>query len=189
MAQPHYLFQPSLAGLTELFSAVRNRVAIPVVLSNTLPAAPISIPVIRGLIEAGVIDGILQGAGDAHVLADLLSSGDRVPVLNGVEGLMYAGLLLGSKATVSIIAAVFPDACCRLVSTFARGEHREALRLHEALFRSWRLLEHPVELPWRLKSACRLVGRDLGVPRSPFHVASAEGAAMVHRAVEAISVV
>jgi 4-hydroxy-tetrahydrodipicolinate synthase len=185
VAQPHYLFQPSLPGLAELFSGITNCVAIPVLLSNTLPAAPISLPVIRGLIEAGVIDGILQGAGDAHLLADLLSSGDRVPVLNGVEGLMYVGLLLGSKATVSIIAAVFPDACCRLESAFARGEHREALRLHEALLRSWRLLDHPVELPWRLKSACRLVGRDLGVPRSPFQVPSEHSAAMVHRAVEA----
>jgi 4-hydroxy-tetrahydrodipicolinate synthase len=102
---------------------------------------------------------------------------------------MYAGLLLGSKATVSIVAAVFPDACCRLVSAFARGDHREALRLHEALFRSWRLLEHPVELPWRLKSACRLVGRDLGMPRSPFQVPSEDSAALVDRAVAAISAV
>lgn len=186
VAQPHYLFQPYTAGLIELFAELRSRIAVPVLLSNTLPAALVRFSGMKQLIDASVVDGILQGGGDAHLLADLLAYKSPVPILNGVEGLLYTGLLIGAETAVSILAAVFPQACCRLQAAFAGGDHQEALRLHGALLRSWRMLDHPSELAWRLKSACRLMGREMGVPRSPYSISSEDSAGFAHSAVESM---
>ncbi|MEO8663085.1 MAG: dihydrodipicolinate synthase family protein [Bryobacteraceae bacterium] len=186
VAQPHYLFQPYSAGLVELFIELRSRVTVPILLSNTLPAALVRFPAMKQLIDASAVDGVLQGGGDAHLLADLLAWDSPVPILNGVEGLFYTGLLIGAETTVSILATVFPQACCRLQAAFADGDHQEALRLHGALLRSWRMLDHPAELAWRLKAACRLMGRELGVPRSPYSLSSELSAGLAQTAVESM---
>jgi 4-hydroxy-tetrahydrodipicolinate synthase len=184
VAQPHYLFQPYPTGLIELFAELRSRVTVPILLSNTLPAASVRFSAMKQLIDASVVDGVLQGGGDAHLLADLLACKSPVPILNGVEGLFYTGLLIGADTAVSILAAVFPQACCRLQAAFADGDHQEALRLHGALLRSWRMLDHPAELAWRLKAACRLMGRELGVPRSPYSLSTEYSAGLAQAAVE-----
>lgn len=182
VAQPHYLFQPDMHGLESLFEELRRRVPVPVLLSNTLKTAPIGLAGMKRLEKAGLIDGVHQGASDAHLLADLLSSSPRCPVVNGVEGLMFVGFLLGAEAALVSMAALFPEDCVEMHGAFRNGEHHRARLIHERLARVWRVLDHPVEFLGRLKFASLAQGRSVGVPRSPYDYMRPEGENEVRRA-------
>ena len=168
LAQPHYLFQPDLAGLEEMFRIVRREIRVPLLLSNSLASAPLDMSAVERLSGAGLIDGVHQGAGDPHLLTDLLAADPRLPVLTGIEALMYVAFLLGAEGAIASLAAVFPDDCVAMYAAIQRGDHIEARLIHERLNRLWRALDHPVEFVARLKFACSEQGRPAGRARSPY---------------------
>jgi 4-hydroxy-tetrahydrodipicolinate synthase len=168
LAQPHYLFQPDLSGLEEMFRAVRREIHVPLLLSNSLATAPLDMTAVKRLSEAGLIDGVHEGAGDPHLLTDLLAADPRLPVLTGIEALMYVAFLLGAEGAIVSLAAVFPEDCVAMYAAVRRGDHVEARLIHERLNRLWRALDHPVEFVARLKFACSEQGRPAGRARSPY---------------------
>lgn len=185
LSQPHYLFQPGPQGLDELFRTLRCAVDIPLLLSNSLTANPLDLASVRRLTDGGWIDGVHQGASDAHLLADLLATAPRLPILSGVEPLMYLALLLGAEGIVTSLAAVFPEDCVALYSAVRIGDHARARLIHERLVRLWRVLDHPIEFLARLKFASAALGRPVDVPRSPYNWLPPESAAELRRALAA----
>ncbi len=167
VAQPHYLFQPDVYGLEELFLALRRHVRMPLLLSNSVPSAPIPLTGIQRLAESGLIDGVHQAC-DAHLLADLLCVQPRLPVLGGIEDLMYVAFLLGAEGVMTSLAAVFPEDSVALYGAVREQEYERSRRIHEKLTRVWRSLNHSDELLGRLKLASAVQGRPAGVPRSPY---------------------
>ena len=119
-----------------------------------------------------LIDGIHQAGGNAHLLADLLNTQDRVPIFTGVEDLIYMAFLLGAEGAISALATVFPEDCVALYQANRQQDAARAREIHEKLNRLWHALDHPVELLSRIKWALRLRGRVAGVPRSPYNVLS-----------------
>jgi 4-hydroxy-tetrahydrodipicolinate synthase len=119
-----------------------------------------------------LIDGIHQAGGNAHLLADLLSYQDRVPIYTGVEDLIYVAFLLGAEGAISALATVFPEDCVALYQANRQEDATRAREIHEKLNRLWHALDHPVELLSRIKCALKLRGRTAGVPRSPYNVLS-----------------
>ncbi|MBI3668010.1 MAG: dihydrodipicolinate synthase family protein [Acidobacteria bacterium] len=182
VAQPHYLFQPDPEGLEELFEALRGAFTTPLLLSNSLRTALVDLAAMQRLMSRGLVDGFHQAGGQAHLLADLLCLRLRLPVLSGVEDLLYIAFLLGAEGTVSSLAAVFPEECVELYAACRAGEHEKARAIHERLLRIWRVLDHPVEFVSRLKHAASVKGHPAGVPRSPYNWMPPESQAQVRRA-------
>lgn len=182
VCQPHYLFQPGPEGLAGMFRALRNEVKAPLLASNTVRTALIPLAHLRQLTAEGLADGILQGAGDAHLLADLLCMPDRPPVYSGIDELAYLSFLIGCDGVVSTLAAVFPAEFVALEQAFRRGDHAAARSMHERLLRVWRTLDHPAEILVRLKTAAALMGRPAGSARSPYNCSGLETAALVRDA-------
>jgi 4-hydroxy-tetrahydrodipicolinate synthase len=182
VCQPHYLFQPDPAGLAGMFRALRDEVKVPLLVSNTVRTALIPLAHLRQLTAEGLADGILQGAGDAHLLADLLCMRERPLVYSGIDELAYLSFLIGCDGVVSTLAAVFPAEFVALEQAFRRGDHAAARSLHERLLRVWRTLEHPAEMLVRLKTAAALRGQPVGSARSPYNCSGRETADLVREA-------
>lgn len=168
VAQPHYLFQPSPESLISMFRRLRARVQVPVLVANLLNSAQMDLRSMQRLMEECVVDGIVQGAGNAHLLVDLLRLRPRVPVFSGVEDLHYVGLMLGAEGFVSDLATIFPAECVGLYRDVKQGNHDSARLRHEKLLRVWRLLDHPVEQLSRVRMALGAQRREVGAPRRPY---------------------
>ncbi|MFN7996863.1 MAG: dihydrodipicolinate synthase family protein [Bryobacteraceae bacterium] len=174
VSQPHYLFQPGADNFADMLQQIRRNVPLPLMAANTMRTAMLSTTDLRRLVERGVIDGIVQGGGEAHILADLLCLPVRPPVYSAIDELAYLSYLLKAEGMVSTLAAVFPAECVEIYTAQKAGDHDRARRMHERLLRIWRALDHPSELLARLKLAAVLRGRPAGVARSPYQAASPE---------------
>jgi len=170
MAQPHYLCQPGLPGLVEMFADLRNETRLPILFANCQRNAMADVKTMEGLIQAGAIDGILLGGDGVHLMADLLCLRLNVPVLSAMEDLHYVSLLLGAMGIVSDLAAVFPAEMAALYRAWSKGDYDAARTCHERLVRLWRVLEHPSEQRTRLRAALNGQGRKVGAARSPYNL-------------------
>jgi 4-hydroxy-tetrahydrodipicolinate synthase len=184
VAPPHYLFVPDCDGLREMFAALRKRFSVPLLLSNCIQNAQVELASIVSLINEGRLDGVHQAGGNAHLLADVLRLSPRVPVLTGVEDLIYLAFLLGAEGAVSALAAVFPEDCVALYEATKSGDLTRAREVHEKLNRLWRALDHPVEYLSRLKWTLALRRRAAGVPRSPYNFISGESQMILREALK-----
>ena len=184
VAQPHYLCQPGVHGLTEMLAELRNEIRRPVLLANCQRNAMVDVQTMEQLVRAGAIDGILLGGDGAHLMVDLMCLRLNVPVLSAMEDLHYVSLLLGARGIVSDLAAVFPGEMAALHHAWHEGRYDEARLFHERLVRLWRALEHPSEQRTRLRAALTGQGRKVGEARSPYNLAGVHTAREVRAAIE-----
>ena len=167
VGQPHYLAQPGVEGLEEMFAGLRELTDRPVLVADCLPGSLLGVASIRKLVEKGLVDGVLEAA-DMHVLVDLLCLQLEVPVYSSIEDLHYPALVLGAQGVISNLASVFPCECVDMYDAMQEGGHLEARRLHEQLVRLWRALSTGSEREARLRLALALRGRPVGPARSPY---------------------
>lgn len=167
VGQPHYLAQPDVEGLEELFANLRELTPLPLLVADCLPGITMSVSSIRRLTERRLVDGVLEAA-DMHILVDLLCLGLNVPVYGGVEDLHYAALVVGAHGLISNLASVFPSDCVDLYAAVRDQDHLRARNIHERLVRLWRTLSCGVEREARLRSALAARGRPVGAARSPY---------------------
>jgi len=167
VGQPHYLAQPGVEGLEEMFATLRELTHRPLLVADCLPGSVLGVHSIRRLIGRRLIDGALEGA-DMHVAVDLLCSPAGVPVYCCIEDLHYAALVLGAHGLISNLASVFPQDCVELYAAVQDRDHAKARKIHERLVRLWRALSCGTEREARLRSALAVRGRPVGVARSPY---------------------
>ena len=184
VAQPHYLCQPGLQGLTEMLAELRNETRLPVLLANCQRNAMVDVRTMEQLTRVGAIDGILLGGDGAHLMVDLMCLRLNVPVLSAMEDLHYVSLLLGARGIVSDLAAVFPGEVAALYRAWHERRYHEARLFHERLVRLWRALEHPSEQRARLRAALAEQGRKVGAARSPYNLASEDATRQVRLVLE-----
>lgn len=167
IAQPHYLAQPAIDGLEEMFAEARGLTARPLLLADCLPGSILGAQSIRGLVEKRLVDGVFEAA-DMHVLVDVLCFRLNVPVYAGVEDLHFASLILGARGVISNLASVFPSECAAVYTAVKNGQHAEARKIHERLVRLWRALSVGTEREARLRVAIESSGRSVGPARNPY---------------------
>ena len=167
VGQPHYLAQPGVEGLEEMFATLGELTHRPLLVADCLPGSVMGVSTIRRLIERRLVDGVLEGA-DMHVLVDLLCSRVGVPVYSCIEDLHYAALVLGAYGLISNLASVFPQDCVELYAAVQDRDHPKARKIHERLVRLWRALSCGTEREARLRSALAACGRPVGAARSPY---------------------
>jgi 4-hydroxy-tetrahydrodipicolinate synthase len=174
LAQPHYLFQTNSTDLLSFFGRMRSRSSIPLLLANTSLTSGIPSSIIASLIDEALIDGLVQGGSDPHVLVDVLALQNRPPVFCAIEELAYTALLLGAEGISSTLAAVFPAELCAMFAAMQNADHLTARALHERLLRLWRALDHPAESFARIRCVLAAQGRDVGEAHAPFNVTRSE---------------
>jgi len=167
VAQPHYLAQPGVEGLAELFGGIRALVRLPLLLADCFAGSLVGVDSARTLVQRKLVDGVFEAA-DMHVLVDLLYSRLDVPVYSCIEDLHYPALVLGARGFISNIASVFPSECVGLYASIQGRDHSTARDIHQRLVRLWRAFDYGTEREARLRCALAARGRPVGSPKSPY---------------------
>jgi 4-hydroxy-tetrahydrodipicolinate synthase len=182
-AQPHYLAQPGIEGLEEMFAAFREATDLPLLVADCLPGSILGVAPIRRLVEKRLVDGVLEGA-DIHVLVDLLCLDLGVPIYSSVEDLHFSALVLGAYGMISNLATAFPGECIALYESVRDRDYANARRIHERLLRLWRALHMGTEHEARLRIAMSAVNRPVGAARSPYNKIPEHAIQQVRRVME-----
>lgn len=163
----HYVFAPTEDGLYAYYERIGREVGLPIIIYNVVPWSMISPQMLIRLSEIEHVIGVKQSGGDIHKLADLLRiNNDRLRIFSAVDALLYPSFMLGAHGSISAILTLLPDLCCALWDACLRGDHAEALALHERILPVWRAMEYP-DMSSRTKAAIELRGRKVGNPRHP----------------------
>jgi 4-hydroxy-2-oxoglutarate aldolase len=151
------------------YTAVADGSPIPVILYNftavtgvnLLPAAVAALATHRNII------GVKESGGDVAQIAEFVAR-SRVDfnVLAGSSTTFYSALGVGAVGGILALACVLPDACVRLFELTRAGQHAEASALQRRLLGIAKLVGSMHGIAG-LKAALKLVGCDVGNPRSP----------------------
>ena len=165
---PHYLWAPDADGLVQHFQRVGRAVELPLLIYNVVPWVDIDVHAMSRIIdEAPWVLGVKQSGGDMHKVADMMAAlHDRVPITTGIDDLLYPTFTLGVDGAVSCLCAVFPALTQELFDAVRAGDHDTAKAIHDRLLPVWRTIEGN-NMTANAKFAISLLGRDVGVSRSP----------------------
>ena len=162
-----YYNKPTQKGMYLHFKAVTDSVDIPVVIYNVPSRTGVSISpeTVAKLAEIKNIVGIKEASGDLDQTSDILSRCD-INVLSGDDSLTLPIMSVGGKGVISVAANIVPKDVSNMVSLFAKGDVKEAQKLHSKLFKLCRAMFIETN-PTPIKAAMKLLGRLNGEYRLP----------------------
>jgi 4-hydroxy-tetrahydrodipicolinate synthase len=189
---PHYLFRPSDEALLRHFATIFEKTGIPVIIYNVVPWSYLSPGLLARIMrEVDGVIGVKQSASDVKTLADLLlmQKEGRIPqdrrILAAVDALLYPSFVLGAHGAISGILAGVPEWSVALWDAVQRGDHAQALHIHEQLLRFYNAF-FADNRPANLKAAVKLQGREAGLPRPPMPPSSPEQIEKLKQALSAM---
>jgi 4-hydroxy-2-oxoglutarate aldolase len=151
------------------YTAVADASPAPVLLYNFTAVTGVNLlpDAVARLAAHPNIVGMKESGGDIAQIADLVTgTSERFAVLAGSTSTFYAALCVGCVGGILAPACVVPRLCVRLFELTRAGRHEQARALQAELIPLARLLGPAYGVPG-LKAALRVVGYDLGFPRSP----------------------
>jgi len=151
------------------YTAVAEASPVPVLLYNFTAVTGVNLPpvAVSKLSAHPNIIGVKESSGDIAQIAEFVK-GSRAGfnVLAGSSTTFYSALGVGAVGGVLALSCVLPDACVRLFQLTRDGKHAEASALQMRLMPMAKLVGSMHGIAG-LKAALKLVGCDVGGPRSP----------------------
>jgi 4-hydroxy-2-oxoglutarate aldolase len=158
---------------TDVFVRHYNTVAdaspVPILLYNFTAVTGVNLPpaAVSKLAAHPNIIGVKESGGDIAQISEFVK-GSRAGfnVLAGSSTTFYSALGVGAVGGILALACVLPDACVRLFELTRAGNHHDATALQMRLLPIAKLVGslHGIA---GLKAALKLVGCEVGTPRSP----------------------
>ncbi len=150
------------------YTAVADASPVPVLLYNFTAVTGVNLPpaAVSKLSAHPNIIGVKESGSDlAQITEFVTGTPTGFNVLAGSSTTFYAALGAGVTGGILALSCVLPDACVRLFELARAGKHAEASALNERLLPMAKLGSmHGIA---GLKAALKLVGCDVGGPRSP----------------------
>ena len=183
----HYLFRPDDEMMIEHFRVIHEETGMPLIIYNVVHWCYLSPELtVRLMNEVPGVMGIKQSAGDLKLFADLMINAPKDRrIYSAVDALMYPSFCLGTPGVIAATPSGIPRATALLRDAVAKGDHANALRLHEAILRFWNSTDH-FNLPACIRYAQSLQGVDAGLPRMPMRSATETQKAKIKPALEAV---
>ncbi len=182
---PHYLWVPTTEGLVQHFQRVGDAVQLPILIYNVIPWVDIDVHAMKEIIDrVPWVMGVKQSGGDMHKVADMLHVlHDKVQITTGIDDLLYPTFCLGVDGAISCMLAVLPDVTLDLYNKVQAGDHKGAKALHDRLLPVWRSIQGH-DMPYLAKIAIGMLGRDVGIARSPILPPTAEKIELIRKRLE-----
>ncbi len=166
-----FYYRPDEETLLRFYSTLSERSSIPVMLYN-IPSRqgyPLRFSTISRILGGlDNVKGIKDSSGDAALVLEIVSEfkGKKFIAIGSDELISYC-FLMGADATVSGIAAVFPELVVGVYRAVKEGRMEECFRLQRLVNRASSLFEEVgVEFETQ-RAALRIRGIDLGPPPEP----------------------
>eukprot|EP00294_Goniomonas_avonlea_P001831 CAMPEP_0114558980 /NCGR_PEP_ID=MMETSP0114-20121206/10681_1 /TAXON_ID=31324 /ORGANISM="Goniomonas sp, Strain m" /LENGTH=290 /DNA_ID=CAMNT_0001744427 /DNA_START=10 /DNA_END=882 /DNA_ORIENTATION=+ len=168
-----YYNKPTQEGLFLHFSAVAA-VGIPVILYNIPGRSAVSMTpdTVARLSKLPNIVAIKEATGSVDFASEIASLCD-IPILSGDDSLCLPIMSIGGKGVISVIANILPADVKALTVAANQGNLKEALRIHQKLYRLSKALFVETN-PIPIKMAMSLVGKCKPGLRLPLTPMSAE---------------
>ncbi|MDP8245490.1 MAG: 4-hydroxy-tetrahydrodipicolinate synthase [Candidatus Hinthialibacter antarcticus] len=129
-----YYNKPTQKGLLEHFRVIAREVDIPQVLYNIQGRTAINIETdtMVALSDEKNIIGVKEASGNLGQVSEVIRrTPDNFFVWSGDDGLTLPILSLGGNGVISVSANIVPKDVRALVQAFLKGDHAEALRIHQ----------------------------------------------------------
>lgn len=168
MVTPYYN-KTSQKGLIEHFTAVADRVEIPMILYNVPSRTGIGIAAetYQALARHPNINGIKEASGDFALIYKTRSlCGDELTLWSGNDDNIVPMMAMGAKGVISVASNIVPAVVAKLCSLCLEGSFQEAMALfarYNALFGALFIETNPIPV----KAAMKLLGTDSGLLRLP----------------------
>jgi len=151
------------------YTAVADAASVPVLLYNFTAVTGVNLlpAAVSTLSRHPNIIGVKESGGDiAQIGAFAKETADGFSVLAGSATTFHAALRAGAIGGILALSCILPDACLRLFELARSGRHEEAGALQQRLLSITKLVGSMHGIAG-LKAALKLVGCDVGGPRSP----------------------
>jgi 4-hydroxy-tetrahydrodipicolinate synthase len=156
-----YYNKPTQEGLFQHFRRIAHATHLPIVLYS-IPGrcgVEIGVETVRRLAaESNTVMGIKEAGGSCDRVSQLRAAlGPKFTILSGDDSLTLPFMAVGAKGVISVASNVIPRRISQMVAAFARGDAKEAARLHARfypLFKDLFLETNPVPV----KAALAMLG-------------------------------
>ncbi len=151
------------------YTAVADASPVPVLLYNFTAVTGVNLPpaAVSKLSAHPNIVGVKESGGDVAQITEFVrGTPEGFNVLAGSSTSFYAAMAVGATGGILALSCVLPDACVRLYELARAGKHDEAQAMQHRLFGVAKLVGSMHGIAG-LKAALKLVGCDVGNPRSP----------------------
>jgi 4-hydroxy-tetrahydrodipicolinate synthase len=175
-----YYNKPTQEGLFQHFREVARKTRLPIVLYSIPGRCGIEIGVdtIKRLAkECKNVVGIKEAGGNPDRVSQLRASlGPRFTILSGDDALTLPFMAVGAQGVVSVASNVIPKQVAQMVTAFASGNVRQALKIHDEwhpLFKDLFIETNPVPV----KAALAMMGQmedEFRLPLVPMSVKNRE---------------
>jgi 4-hydroxy-2-oxoglutarate aldolase len=176
--------QMTMDALVRHYMLVADASPIPILLYNFTAVTGVNLlPAAVGRLSRHPnIIGVKESGGDISQIADLVSgTPPDFTVLAGSAATFFPALSVGATGGILALSCVLPDACVRLFQLTSQHRFDEARELQRQLIPVSRLVTSTYGVAG-LKAALRVIGYDLGVPRSPLTPVPQSGMAALQQA-------
>lgn len=187
MVTPYYN-KTSQKGLIEHFSAVADRVEIPMILYNVPSRTGIGIAAetYQALSQHPNINGIKEASGDFALIYKTRSlCGDELTLWSGNDDNTVPMMAMGAKGVISVASNIVPAVVAKLCALCLEGSYPEAMALfarYNALFGALFIETNPIPV----KAAMKLLGTDSGFLRLPLTEISDEHLLKLKKIMQAV---
>jgi len=164
-----YKAQMNADAFVRHYIAVADTSPVPVLLYNFTAVTGVNLPAIAvsNLSTHPNIIGLKESSGDIAQISEFIKgSRGSFSVLTGSSTTFYSALGIGAVGGILALACVLPDACVRVFELARDGNYSEARTLQLRLVPIAKLVGSMHGIAG-LKAALKLVGCDVGGPRSP----------------------
>jgi len=163
-----YYNKPGQEGLRRHFLAVADAADLPVMLYNIPGRTGVALApeTIARLAEHPNIAAVKEATGSMDSASAIASLCD-ITILSGDDSMTLPFASVGGKGVVSVISNILPQKVQHLCDACNGGQWDRARELHLQLFDVCRSLLSLETNPIPIKTAMRLLGRDLGTLRLP----------------------
>ncbi|MDY6774526.1 MAG: 4-hydroxy-tetrahydrodipicolinate synthase [Halobacteria archaeon] len=182
-----YYNKPNDSGLTKHYETVADETDIPLILYNvpSRTGQNMSTDVVVELAHHPSIVGIKEASGDINQISELCrrTRDEEFEVVSGDDAMTLPLMSVGGSGVISVVANIFPEAMCDLVSACDEGDYDEARDLHHELlpvFDAMFVETNPIPV----KKAMEVLGYSGSGLRLPLDDISDENAEVVRDAVE-----
>jgi 4-hydroxy-tetrahydrodipicolinate synthase len=159
-------------GMFDYYAAIHRESGLPIIVYNVLTNAPTTPALMQRMAdspEIGLIGTKESIGGSLETLTVLLETvGDKISVTWAHDWLLYPGLALGAKGSISGAAAILPKHCLIMWDALQRSDIATAQRMHFAVTDVCSQISR-FNWPAGVKLSINLQGRKVGPCRSPFN--------------------
>lgn len=156
-------------GLIKHYTAVANKISIPIILYNVPSRTGINIEpkTVYALSKIENIVGIKEASGNISQVAEICSLCDKnFYVYSGNDEQIIPMLSLGGKGVISVVANILPEKINYIVNKYLEGEVEKSLKTQLEIINLIKALFIEVN-PIPIKTALNLRGMNAGTFRLP----------------------